>query len=114
MNNLIFDAVNDFKKDNYHNSADWIDWAEEKCYLHCKAMSDNNSLYHAPEEYRDWLSECCCTSSAFLPERDQIRHMIFILFASSESHRNLILNCSKFSGAYFVDDNQAWLTIRCS
>ena len=108
----LIEAISDFRKEHNISEANWSNPISYSCLLHCVAMSERYGLYHAPEEYRDWCSECCATSTIFLDTRDQIRHMMFSLFGSSPSHTQIILQSTIIGAAYFTANNRAYITLR--
>ena len=108
----LIDAIRDFKIDNRARPAAWSEWISDTCYFHCEAMAKVGNLYHTPPTIRYNTFECVCSSGLFLEERDQIRHMVFCLFGSSASHRELILGSNTIGGCYFVKDNIAYITLR--
>ena len=83
------------------------------CYEHSQAMAYENRLYHAAPYYLNGWNEAVGMTSNYAGKSkyDIMHEFIYDIFASSQPHRDIILNCGTLAYGLVIRDN-AFLTIR--
>ena len=111
---MITDAINELRRNNGKPHIYTIDSVEcYNCLLHCLHMARICGLEHSPEHFRQGKAEAIAKCNyIYNNARDIIRYMVLNLLANSPGHKNILISYSHYAYYFYVNNYQAYLTVR--
>jgi len=110
---MTMDVINEFRA-SYGKSRVflWDSVQNDYCWSHSLAMANRGAVYHAEPCFVKGWGEAV-GMIAFIDNNDvSLRRLIFDVLGQSESHRNLILDCSHLAVGIVVHNYKMYITIR--
>ena len=110
---MLKDIINEFRKQNGRHPL-VLDNQQENdyCLWHCKHMALTQVCQHTPNHLLHGKAEVVAYRSFYRDYYDALQAIIFQDFAESIGHRDILLFHDHFAGAFHVENNIVWVTIR--